>query len=88
MAMIFERVVSGVTDRKLILENDHAVRTMDIGSNWETVRLGVRFCSSGNGGTITTPELAIGVCNGTGNAYGSPTASDRDWETVFYRLHR
>jgi putative Mn2+ efflux pump MntP len=67
---IVERTVNSVTDRRIVLTGSQMARTIAIGTNWTTLRFGMRLAIQGT--TNFTPcRLFIGLCNGTTNLWGS-----------------
>jgi len=71
MASIVE-TISG--DRALQLGNEEFVRKMEIGNNWNKLRLGMRVLVNGTG-NIVAPRLQMGVCSGDTNTFASTTCT-------------
>lgn len=66
MIAIIERVISSASDKLIQLSTSGVSRPMTIGTDWDTIRVGIRL--SFNLGTWTgnltgTPKFSFGVCN-------------------------
>lgn len=71
-ASILLRTISAVDDKRVVLANSPGARTMLMGNNWTTARIGLRVCLNDPGAaTITgSPVFFMGVCSGTVDKYG------------------
>ena len=72
MAILFEPFR---TDRTIQLANEEYVRTFSIGTNWQKIRIGIRFCFPSTGNCANT-EFYFGVCQGTTNTFLSSNTTD------------
>lgn len=75
-ASIVTQTISSIEDRRLRLENAQCARLLGIGTNWNSMRIGVRMAFNGLDASVTSPLLAIGVCNGVTNIFGSSTCTN------------
>ena len=77
----------GTVDQKVVLSNSSLARTMYIGNDWKSIRMGLRLAFAGDsGGDLTTPINFFGLCSGTSSIYGDSFAKHavglefkRDW---------
>jgi hypothetical protein len=68
---IVTRLISGISqDKSLVLSNSYCARSMEIGTGWETIRVGWRMAISGSGDIGFQPKFTFGLCSGTGSIYG------------------
>lgn len=77
MATIFTNVSGSNTDNVLSISNEQITRKLSIGSDWNRLRIGIRFSIStsyGGSSTVLNPVFAFGLCAGTSSVvYGSTT---------------
>lgn len=64
------------TDRAMQLQGSVAARLMNFGSNWNSVRVALRWNWNGDsGGSLATPVFITGVCSGTSNPWNNGAAT-------------
>lgn len=68
------------TDRCIALQDEQIARTMDIGSSWTNVRVGILYCiSASNGGsnpdTIINPIFGFGLSAGKNSLVGDSSTN-------------
>ena len=68
---IVNKNIAGANVKCLSMTADQIGRTLRIGNRWNILHIGVLIGVQGTGGTVTTPTLAIGVCSGTAQMFGS-----------------
>lgn len=71
MASIILRTIGGIDDNRLSIGNEQAARLRQIGTNWTTIRLGLRLSVNGSASISGTPRFALGLCSGTTMLLGS-----------------
>ena len=57
-------------DKRLKLGNEQFVRKLAVGRNWHHIRIGTRLSFNGPSGSVSSPNLAVGLCSGTTNCVG------------------
>jgi len=77
-ASIISRTISAIVDKKLVLQNDQAARLISIGSDWSTIRFGMRLAVDAAGLTnnLTGAIHYLGMCSGTANKVGDSTTTN------------
>lgn len=77
-ASIISRTISAIVDKKLVLQNDQAARLISIGSDWTTIRFGMRLAVDAAGLTnnLVGAVNYIGMCSGTANKVGDLTTTN------------
>ncbi len=77
-ATIISRTISSLVDKKLVLANDHASRTVGISTTWNTIRFAMRLRIDTGGLTtdISGGKLLVGVSSGTANVPGTPSTDN------------
>lgn len=78
-ASIVSRTIGGIVDKRVSLANNSMARTLNIGNNWNSIRIALRFSLTdpGTGVNLTgTPRLTIGMCSGTSNVPGDATVTN------------
>jgi len=73
MASIITRTINGEVDQRLVLSGEQCGRTMSIGNNWTSMRLGVRFSINRTSAYTAPPTLFAGICSGTSEMYADGT---------------
>jgi hypothetical protein len=76
MAQFITTTFAGGNDIALQLGNEEWVRKLAIGSSWTHVRIGVLYQLIGTGNTAGGTGLAIGMCSGTSNPFGSTSTTN------------
>ena len=70
-ATILLRTIGGVDDKRLVLGNASVARLLSYGTDWTTLRIGLRWTIGNTGADLTgSPHLAVGLCSGTTQIYG------------------
>lgn len=78
-AIVKARTISAVVDNRIQLNNSSCTRlwSADLGTTWNSIRIGCRITIQENGGNITsTPRLAFGIQSGDTTKFmdvGGPT---------------
>lgn len=71
---ILSRTVSSVVDKRIVMDASRFARPIPFGTDWDTIRIAVRFDMRDSGANITgTPRFGIGVCSGSTNILGDAT---------------
>lgn len=68
MAYIVEQYTG---DRGIQLANEEIIRPFSFGTNWQTIRVGIR-CACNAYTALTAVDFRLGVCTGTVASYGTP----------------
>lgn len=69
-SVILQRVISGTSDNRIVLQNSNFARIHSLGTTWNSIRVGVRLIGNNLGsGLVSTPRLAIGLSAGTSNIF-------------------
>jgi hypothetical protein len=68
---IINKNIAAANVKCLSMTADQIGRTMQIGNQWNTLHIGVLVGFQGVGATVTSPTMAIGVCSGTTQMFGS-----------------
>ena len=63
-------------DTAIRLQNEEFVRKMTIGTDWTQLRLSLLLSTPQGTGTIFSPTLYMGLCQGTTDTYKSTTTTD------------
>jgi hypothetical protein len=74
-SVIKQRTISAVTENAIQMVNSQFARTLNFGTSWTTMRVGVRMHMSNTGGGLTAAKFAIGFCSGTSNLFGDATTT-------------
>jgi hypothetical protein len=62
--LITSRTVGSVVDRRVVLNNSHIARVFSIGTNWNEIWIGGRYCFEDSGSNISgTPLLKMGLAS-------------------------
>jgi len=69
-------VQSFVGDTALRLQNEEFVRQMHFGTNWTQLRIGLWMSIPQGTGTIFSPTLYAGLCQGTADGYKSSSTAE------------
>lgn len=77
MAYIVEQYVG---DRGIQLANEEIIRPFSFGTNWQSLRLGIR-CACNAVGALAAVDFRMGLCTGSVASYGTPT--DAVWFTLW-----
>lgn len=83
MARIITRISASIQDTVVDLDNEQLGRPIDIGSNWNRIRIGMRWAISGSG-QVSTPRWYVGMSAGTGSmiAASSSIFLGLEWENA------
>jgi len=73
MASIIERTGNGETEKRLSLNAEQIGRSISIGSQWQKIRIGVRWSCTLTTNYVSSPALYLGMCSGTTNMIGDTT---------------
>jgi hypothetical protein len=68
---IINKNIASTNTKCLQMTADQIGRTLRIGNQWNTLHIGVLLGFQGVGATVTSPTMAIGVCSGTTQMFGS-----------------
>lgn len=72
---IFERTISAVVDRRIVLSNSNWARPHGE-TGWTKLRIGLRWSMRDSGATLTgTPVFAVGLCSGSTSIFGDLTVA-------------
>lgn len=77
MAYIVEQYVG---DKGIQLANEEVIRPFSFGTNWQTLRIGVR-CACNALSALSSMDVRMGLCTGNQASYGTPT--DAVWLTLW-----
>lgn len=69
-SLIKVRTISAATETAIQMANSCYARTILIGTTWNVLRVGLRWHMDNTGASLSTPEFAFGVCDGTTNIMG------------------
>lgn len=69
MAYIVEQFTG---DKGIQLANEEIIRPFSFGSNWQTIRIGIR-CACNAYTALSSIDFRLGVCTGSVASYGNPT---------------
>jgi hypothetical protein len=74
MAIIVDRIYNNLVDPdlRLSLLNEQIARPINIGSNWQWIRVGLRLCQSGSGIPGEGANFAVGLTAGSASLYADP----------------
>ena len=68
---------NGSDDQFAKISNTTICRTLDVGNDWNWLRIGIRWCISGSGVIITDyPRTAIGLSHGNASFTGNTSAAN------------
>lgn len=77
MASIGSRLFNAVGDKYVSLANEELVRTLQIGTDWTKLRIGVLLAVTPDGtNNLASAALMMGVCSGTTNPYGAASTTN------------
>lgn len=77
MANIGSRLFNGVADKYVSLANEELVRTLQIGSDWTKLRIGVLLAVTPDGtNNLASAALVLGLCSGTAHPYGAASTTN------------
>jgi hypothetical protein len=68
---IINKNIASTNTKCLQMTADQIGRTLLIGNQWNTLHIAVLVGFQGVGATVTSPTMAIGVCSGTAQMFGS-----------------
>jgi len=68
------RTISGVDDIRAGVSSATLRRLLSIGSNWNQLRVGLRWCMQPGGAVIQGKRIFIGVCSGTAQPFNNGSA--------------
>lgn len=96
MAQIIERTIQAETEKRLVLQKEQIGRTISIGSNWDSIRIGFRHSISNDSNVkLSAPGVwAFGLCSGTSNMFLDDTTTHflgvrttgGGWQAINYTL--
>lgn len=73
---IINRTISAASQNAISMVNSTWARPVVLPSNWNQIRLGIRFHMTDTGASLTgNPIFAAGFCSGTSNQYGDATTT-------------
>lgn len=77
MAAILSRIVSSVTDKRVVLSNSQFARALPFGTTWQSIRIGMRLDMRDTGADLSsTPRFWFGVCSGSTNLVSDATTTN------------
>lgn len=68
------RTISGVDDIRAGINSASLRRLLSIGSTWNQIRIGLRWCMEPGGTNIQYKRIFIGLCSGTANPWNNGSA--------------
>jgi len=68
------RTISGVDDIRAGINSASLRRLLSIGSTWNQIRVGLRWCMQPGGTNLQGKRIFIGVCSGTANPWNNGSA--------------
>lgn len=77
MSVIIQRVFSDGADQALTLSQEELARRLNIGTNWNSIRILVQLAlNCQTGANISSTSLVIGMCSGAVNTFGQGTCTN------------
>lgn len=92
-AIIKVRTISAATETAIQLPNGTFARPINIGTGWNTIRVGIRVHMDNTGAALGSGNFFIGLCSGNTNQFGDATTthavgclttSSFQFQTTFY----
>lgn len=74
---ILLRTVGGIDDKRIVLSEGQFARKLFVGSNWTTLRVGIRYSVTDPGiNMVSGPRFRFGLCAGTANIPGDASVDN------------
>lgn len=72
-----QQILTADSSKRLVLQSGQALRQPVYGSSWTKIRIGLRLCFPAAASLTGSPQLVIGMCNGTAaNAFADASTTN------------